>query len=155
MSALYEQDFYSWCLDQATALRSAAHLRINTAVPVDWEHLAEEIEDLGRSRARELRSRYTILLLHLLKWLYQPEARSRSWQATIAEQRDELQQVLAENPGLKPGRAESFASAYASARKRAAIETGLDPVIFPEACPFTIEEAQDDAFWPEPAGSED
>jgi hypothetical protein len=148
---LYDTDYYSWCLEQAAALRRVAGERVNTSVPIDWENVAEELEDLGKSRARELRSRYVVLLLHLLKWTYQPSRRSRSWRATIVEQRDEIVQVLAENPGLKPQQEASFAVAYPSARKRAAAEIGRPLSALPEQCPFVLEQVVSDDFWPGPS----
>jgi hypothetical protein len=148
MTTLYDTDYYSWCLEQAAALRRVVGERVNTSVPIDWENVAEELEDLGESRARELRSRYVVLLLHLLKWAYQPSRRTRSWRATIVEQREEIAQVLAENPGLRAHQGASLADAYRSARKRAAAETGLPISALPEQCPFTLEQAADDAFWP-------
>ncbi len=68
MAALYEADFYGWALEQAEALRQAGRARLNTPKAVDWENVAEELDGLARSEARELRSRYKTLLVHLLKW---------------------------------------------------------------------------------------
>ena len=68
---------------------------------VDVEHLAEEIEDMGKSLWREWESRLKVLIVHLLKWVFQPELRGISWQLTIQEQRDQLHELLADNPSLK------------------------------------------------------
>jgi hypothetical protein len=146
---LYDTDFYTWTQQQAGALRRAARDRLNTAEPIDWEHLAEEIEDMGKARARELRSRYIVLLQHLLKWRFQPAQRSSSWRATIVEARQELEDLIDENPGLKPQQAERFAWAYPRAVERAASDTGLTSAHFPAACPFTLTEALDQEFWPD------
>jgi len=78
MSRLYEQDFYSWTIEQAEALRAAGKARLNTPRTIDWEAVAEEIESTGRAQASDLGSRYYRLLTHLLKWRYQPQRRSRS-----------------------------------------------------------------------------
>jgi uncharacterized membrane protein YccC len=148
MSTLYDTDFYRWAMDQAEALREASRLNLNTPKALDWENLAEEIESLGRSDARELYSRHVQLLLHLLKWVHQPSKRTRSWRSTMREQRQRITLLLKESPGLKPGEAEAFARAYADARELAADQTGLPVSAFPEACPITIEQAMDPDFPP-------
>ena len=153
MSRLYDEDFYSWTIEQAEALRAAGNARLNTPRVIDWEAVAEEIESMGRSQASELGSRYYRLLTHLLKWRYQPQRRSRSWRATIVEQRTRLADLLDENPGLKPLRARAFAKAYRNARELATAETGLPIETFPEASPFTLDQAISKDFWPEPEGS--
>jgi Domain of unknown function DUF29 len=149
MGALREDDYVAWLLGQAAALREAARLRPNLPFDIDWELIAQELEGMSRSEARELRSRYAVLLLHMLKWLIQTDHRCRSWELTINHQRQEIAEHLAHNPGLKPERAELFAKAYADARVDANYETGLPLPAFPEACPFTIEQAMDEGFWPE------
>lgn len=151
MSSLYESDLYTWALQQAEALRAAARLKLNTPLAIDWENLAEEVEDMARAQARELRSRYFRLLTHLLKWEFQPECRSSSWRGTIGEQRRELIELLHDNPGLKPKQDELYARAYANARGQAADETGLPLATFPETCPYTLDEAMDLEFWPGPS----
>ena len=94
-----------------------------------------------------------MLLLHLLKWAYQPQRRSRSWRGTVVRERTNVDRILEDNPGLKPQRTRRFATAYRGARKEAAAETGLPIATFPEAPPFGIEQAMDEEFWPEPSGN--
>lgn len=149
MPTAYADDFYSWAMEQAEALRRAGAERVNTAVPIDWENVAEEIWSVGNEQASKLRSSYTVLLLHLLKWCHQPKKRSKSWRLTIARERLNVPEHLEENPGLKPRRHELFARAYARARKDAALETSLPLRTFPETCAFTLEQAMDEGFWPE------
>jgi Domain of unknown function DUF29 len=144
MTDLYDTDTYSWAMRQADALRR------RSANEVDWENVAEEIESVGKSEARELESRYIVLLAHLLKWLYQPSGRSRSWETTIRVQRVALARHMDTNPGLKPRREEMLAAAYRVARLQASGETDLPMEIFPEANPFTLAQAMDENFWPEP-----
>ncbi len=139
---LYETDFYTWALRQSDKLR--AHDR-----DLDWDNLAEEIEALSRAEARELRSRYILLLTQLLKWLFQPERRGASWEVTIKRERKEIEDHLNANPGLKSRRDELFGEAYAIARLDAALETDLAEATFPETNPFTVAQAMDEAFWPE------
>ena len=144
-SALYEHDFYTW------ALRQAELVRARRLGELDLENVAEELESLGREQAHKLEPAYRVLLLHLLKWAYQPGRRSRSWRGTIVRERTNAERILEDNPGLVPQRASRFATAYRGARKEAAAETGLPLSTFPEAPPFTLAEASDEAFWPEAA----
>ena len=140
----YERDFYSWTQRQAALIRDG---RVQDA---DLTNIAEEIESLGRSQVSELRSRYTVLCLHLLKKIVQPERDGRSWTTTIVGQRLEIERHLAENSGLRPKRPILFAQACRDARKLAAVETGIDLRLFPKELPFTIDQAEDEEFWPQP-----
>ena len=94
MSDLYDRDFYAWTAEQAALLRAG---KLSSA---DTAHIAEEIESMGRSEKRELVSRLTVLLQHLLKWRFQPDRRSTSWRLSIANTRDQLSEHLADNPSL-------------------------------------------------------
>jgi hypothetical protein len=141
---LYERDFYSWALEQAALLRERRFAEM------DLENLAEEIDGLARGEARELRSRYATLLMHLLKWEFQPQRRSHSWAGTIRRERGEIADHLTENPGLRPREDELFAKAYKAARADAAIEANLPMSRFPATCPYTRDQAMDEAFWPGP-----
>ena len=141
-NAAYDADFYAWAYEQAALLRSG---RLAEA---DIEHIAEEIETLGRAEKRELVSRLTVLLLHLLKWRFQPNLRGRSWRLTIKEQRKEVLNHLADNPSLQSKTEEAMAVAYDLATIKAARETAMDEEEFPGACPWTFEQATSD-FWPE------
>ncbi len=105
-TTLYKQDFYAWTQRQAELLRAGQ------LGELDIENLIEEIESLGRQERQELRNRLGVLLGHLLKWHYQPEARSKSWVYTIREQRQEIQRHLKENPSLKPYLREAIAVGY-------------------------------------------
>jgi Domain of unknown function DUF29 len=149
MSTLYATDFYSWTREQAAMLRRAADQRLNAVPELDWHELAQEVEDLGRSLERELYSRFSVLLVHLLKWRYQPSLRGFSWELTIARQRFELSRLLAKNPGLKRKAASEFGDAYQAARLQAAKETGLALTSMPTDCPFEREQVLDEAFLPE------
>jgi hypothetical protein len=149
MARLYDDDLVVWAETQAAALRAAARAKLNVPVAVDWENVAEEIEQLARSERRELASRLFRLLTHLAKWRYEPQRRSRSWRATIGERRREIARLLADSPSLAATLPEVFARVYAEARGQAADETGLPLSTFPETCPFTIEAALDPHFWPE------
>jgi hypothetical protein len=89
------------------------------------------------------------LLMHLLKWQYQPAYQGRSWKFTIIEQRKRINKHLKENPGLKSKLTDIVESAYEYAVSGAVRETGLAPEIFPPNCPWTFEQFMDEAFWPE------
>ena len=140
---LYEQDFYAW------ANRQAALLRAGKLSDADIEHIAEEIESMGRTEKRELVSRLTVLLAHLLKWQYQSARRGNSWKHSIANSRDQLADHLADNPSLKARLPESLASAFRYARRDAASETNLDDGVFPAECPWSFEQVMAEDFWPE------
>ena len=143
MSATYDDDYYSWVMAQAELART------RSANAFDWERVAEELRQLGISEERELESRFVVLLTHLLKWMYQPEARSHSWRNSIINQRRALEKQLRRNPGLKAIEAAEFADAYQTARLEASSETGLDDGVFPTAAPFSIEDAKRQDWWPE------
>lgn len=146
MDDLYEHDFYCWATEQATVMRNKRFEL--EALGIDWLNVAEELDTLGRSEKRELRSRLGVLLLHLLKWLNQPMHQGASWRLTIDEQRDALAEVLASNPSLKPLLDQSLKQAYAHARRRGVIESGLSQSTFPLDCPWTATQVLDFDFLP-------
>ncbi|MDD5265864.1 MAG: DUF29 domain-containing protein [Methylococcales bacterium] len=139
----YEKDFYSWTQEQAELLK---HGRFSE---LDIDNLIEEIETMGRSEKRELESRLTILLLHLLKWKYQDVRRGRSWQLSIDEQRLQFCKTLSENPGLKPALDEIIKDAYKLAVIKAARETKISKAVFPECCPWNLAQFIEEGFYPD------
>ncbi len=141
-SPLYDRDFYAWSREQAELLRAGK------LAEADIDHIAEEIDSMGRTEKRELVSRLSVLLLHLLKWRYQPEKRGPSWEASVRVQRNRLVDHLDDNPSLKPLLPKALASAYRDASLEAVAETGLPAATFPEACPWTVEQVLDGGFWP-------
>jgi hypothetical protein len=140
---LYDRDFYAWANEQADLLRAG---RLSEA---DIENIAEEIESLGKSEKRELISRLTVLLVHLLKWQYQPVLRSRSWRLTLEEQRNRIEDHLVDNPSLKSSLGVTIGAAYRDAILGAARETGLERSTFPTTCPWSFEQIVDPNFLPE------
>jgi predicted DNA-binding ribbon-helix-helix protein len=134
LRAEYERDFYSWLMEQARYLRDG---RFDA---LDRDNLAEEIESLGREQFNKLVSALRVLILHILKWDHQASLRSRSWGLSIEEQRLEIADVLADNPGLKPRIDEAIARAYRRARIEAARETGLDETEFAAKCPYSFDD---------------
>src|SRR3984957_12867093 len=114
---LYDQDFYAWANQQAALLRGG---RFSEA---DIAHIAEEIESMGKTEKRELVSRLKVLLIHLLKWQFQPTGQGTSWRLTTQEQRREVVEHLADNPSLKAKLKAAVDTAYATAVIAAARET--------------------------------
>lgn len=141
--SLYEKDFYAWANQQAALLRAG---KLDAA---DIANIAEEIESMGRTEKRELVSRLKVLMLHLLKWQFQPALRSRSWTLTVEEQRQQLLDHMADNPSLRSRLLEAIEQAYRLALVAVERETGLPRATFPDTCPFTYDQMADDGFWPE------
>lgn len=138
----YDVDFYAWTYDQA------AKLRAKQLTALDIDNIAEELEALGRSEKRELVNRLTVLLAHLLKWQFQPDKRTISWEVTIDNQRLKIADHLHDNPSLKGQMDDAIARAYRLAIGQARKQTKLDKSIFPEQCPYTNEDIFAQDFWP-------
>lgn len=133
LSALYERDETAW-------LESMAELaREGRAEELDLPHLAEYLSDTARRDRREVESRLVVLLAHLLKWVHQPDHRSRSWRVTVIEQRQELNRLAGR--GILRHHAEAvLAEIYPEAVERAAAETGLPADRFPLECSYTLDQ---------------
>lgn len=149
MTIRYDTDFYQWTQEQAALLTA------RDADALDFENLAEEIRSLGASDRRELHTRLYQLLLHLLKWQYQPAGRrtGHSWRSSIREQRRRLALVLRESPSLRRTVPAVLTEEYPEAREAASDETGLPLATFPATCSWTPEQVLDADFWPEDAGA--
>ncbi|MER8825296.1 DUF29 domain-containing protein [Mesorhizobium sp. M0938] len=138
----YEADYAQWCSEQGALLREG---RLSD---LDRENLAEEIESLGRSDKREIRSRLGTLLLHLLKWQFQPEKRKAGWLMTIREQRFQIENLLDESPSLKACPGQQLGREFRMARLKTADETGLNERDFPVDCPYSIRDILHHDFFP-------
>lgn len=134
--AEYESDFYLWCYEQAEALRQRRFATL------DLPNLIEEIESMARSDRRSLRSSYRLVLLHLLKWQFQPEKRSPSWETTIDRERENIADMERESPSLAAQAHVLVDEVYPSARRAAAKETKLPPLSFPADNPYRLEQIQ-------------
>jgi Domain of unknown function DUF29 len=141
--SLYDRDFYAWANEQAALLRGG---RIKQA---DIPNIAEEIESMGRTEKRELISRLTVLLVHLLKWTFQNQFRSRSWELTVREQRRKLERHLDDNPSLKPLLGELLLVAFEDAVNETEAETGVSEKILPKTCPWTVAQVIERDWFPE------
>lgn len=139
----YEKDFYGWTQEQAALMRAGR------LADLDIKNLIEEVETMGRSEKRELQSRLTVLLVHLLKWQYQPVRRGKSWTLTIQGQRINFLDVMNDNPGLKPQLSDILNNAYRLSRINASKETALDIQTFPLQCPWDLDQIIDEAFYPD------
>ena len=142
-ASLYDEDFAIWTAETARLLRAG---RFDE---VDIEHVAEEIEDMGKRDKRELHSRLTVLILHLLKWKWQPEKKSASRGSTIVTQRAELRRLFRQSPSLKAKVQDAVEDVYSDAMEGATVETGLPVRTFPRKCPFTPDQILDRDFLPE------
>lgn len=143
VSSLYDADYAAWIDSTLKKLKQQDYSS------VDWENLIEEIEDMGRSEKRRLESNLTVVLLHLLKWQYQPERRSRSWNASIVEHRRRVRKDLRDSPSLKPYLVSIRQESYEDAVRSATVETGLPTDTFPAECEYVIAQILDDDFLPE------
>ena len=128
----HERDFYAWASEQAALLRAGDWAR------ADVEMIAQEIESMGKTEKRELISRLSVLLLHLLKWRFQPGLRGTSWRLTIEEQRYKVADHIEDNPSLNAIRDDAIATAYRYARVEAERETGLARETFPGGLPVGV-----------------
>ena len=133
LPALYEQDETAW-LDAMAEL-----VRNGRVEDLDLDHLAEYLSDMARRDRRDVESRLIVLMTHLLKWSHQPDHRSRSWRATVIEQRQELSR-LAGRGVLRNHAEQILGEVYPDAVERAAAETGLSPSRFPKESPYSLDQ---------------
>jgi len=138
----YDKDVIAWANEQARLLRAG---RFDA---LDIEHIADEIEDVGKSEKRELAGRMAVLLAHMLKWQYQPEGRGNSWRRTIKEQRNRVGLCIDQTPSLKADLRNSvwWSDVWSDAVAKASQETGLGD--FSESCPWTFDQIMNPEFWP-------
>jgi hypothetical protein len=150
---LYDRDFVRWTETQAAELRRAAETGTN--LPLDWEHLAEEVESLGSRERREIASRIEQVLVHLLKLRHSPaNDPRRAWEETVDRERSEIVEILADSPSLRQETEPAVARRWAAARRRAvrALADEVDDAMLSRDCPFAVEQILDAEWWPERAG---
>lgn len=142
-----ERDYYAWLCEQA------ARLRRHRPAFLDWANVAEELEEMGRNEVHALTSFIERLLVHLLKWAYSPGKRSGSWETSIENSRDEIEDRLRESPSLRGKLDELLSRAYTRARRTAGAQMKLTKhewsAKLPPTCPWPIERVLDSEFWPE------
>jgi hypothetical protein len=139
----YDADFFQWTQSTAEMIRQGR------LAEVDLEHVAEEIEDMGKRDRREVRSRLIVLVMHLLKWELQPELRTPSWRSTIHEQRMQIQLIIQDSPSLRRLPSDELVTTYEHAVERAIAERGLGPNRLPSSSPYSVEQILASAFFPE------
>ena len=139
----YDDDLVGW------ASANAALLRAGRLSQVDALHLAEELDDLGKSERRSLKSHLGNLILHLLKWQFQPGLRGPSRRLSVNNARAAAAEIIDDSPSLHPALPALIDKAYPLARRNALAETGFPEATFPQDCPYAIEQLLDDRFWPE------
>ncbi|MEI6427797.1 MAG: DUF29 domain-containing protein [Pseudanabaena sp. ELA607] len=140
---LYEQDFCLW-VERALVLLREGNLR-----DLDLENLLEEISDMSNSQKQALESNLKVILMHLLKYKYQPDKRTNSWRYTIVEHRQRIRKAFKNSPSLKRHFLEEFADVYLDARKLASVETNIAIDTFPITSPFTASQILDEDYLPE------
>jgi hypothetical protein len=142
---LYDQDFYLWIQETVELLKN------QQIEQIDWKNLIEEIESMGRSEKKEMKSRLMILIEHLLKlgyWESEKSDNSRGWRHTIVEQRRQIELTLEDSPSLKAVLSDSFRDCYQKARADTLEKTQLSPNLLPSEAPFTLEEALNFQYYP-------
>ena len=142
-TTLYETDFNLW-IEQ-----TVKQLKNGQIQDLDIENLIEEVQSMGSNDKREIKSRLIVLIMHLLKYKYQPKKKTKSWTSTIITQRNELELVLEDSPSLNLFLKEKISECYQKARKNAARETKLPLTTFPLECPFTPEQIIDSDYFPD------
>ncbi|MCX8000758.1 MAG: DUF29 domain-containing protein, partial [Leptospiraceae bacterium] len=143
LKKLYEEDENLWLFENAKLIREGK------LEQVDFEHIVEFLEDMGRRDFREVLSRLRVLIMHILKWIFQKEKRSGSWKRTIIEQRKRLNDEFVDSKNLKNHAKKNFSKTYLDGREMAAAETNLPLSVFPEEPPFTFEQVLDEDYLPE------
>ncbi len=143
IDATYATDFNLWTQETAKLLRE------HRWQDIDLKNLLEEIEDLGKREKRGITSQLIRLLLHLLKWQYQPQRRSDSWLDSIADARLQIELALKDSPSLKAYPLEQLNGSYKRACRSAAKQTGLPLATFPEECPYLLESVLDEDWFPD------
>jgi hypothetical protein len=139
----YDEDLYGWAMHNAQLLRQKRFAEI------DYEHIAEELEDMGKSERRALESHVKNVLLHWLKWRFQPALRGASWRQSIRNGRIAIDKIFRDSPSLKSRLADIVTQEYTNAREDAVDETGMEQRCFPNPCPFSIEQLVDKDYWPD------
>jgi hypothetical protein len=134
VAKLYDQDLYAWANTNAQLLREKKYDQL------DMSNLIEEIEDMAKSEQRSIFNHMVNLLLHLLKWEFQPAIQSRSWKISVTNARIAIDRLIEDSPSLRNAPQIGLEKAYADAKRFASQETGLAQTAFPASCPYPIEQ---------------
>ena len=145
----YNTDYGIWLAEQINYLKSHEWEQL------DLDNLIDELEASHLSDKRELYSYLVVLLAHLLKWQYQPQSRSGSWEASISNSRNRIARLFKDRPSLMPYINEILAETYSEAVAWASSQTKLGKQIFPQSCPYNLEQILDPDFFPAPLMADD
>ena len=145
----YDTDYGIWLAEQIN------HLKSHEWEQLDVDNLIDELEALNKSDKRELYSYLVVLLAHLLKWQYQPQSRSGSWEASISNSRNRIARLFKDRPSLMPYINEILAETYSEAVAWASSETKIGKQFFPLECSYNLEQILDVDFFPAPPMAED
>jgi hypothetical protein len=145
MGTSYDQDVAAWAGEQATLLRAGKFSAL------DVEHIAEEIEDVGKGEQRELANRMAVLLARLLQWQFQPDRRGSSWRTMLRLQRSAIGRRLRKSPSLSPMLVDPdwIVDIWDDARQQAAAEMNVGLLVLPDTCPWSMGEVLDAGFFPD------
>ncbi|MEB3191071.1 MAG: DUF29 domain-containing protein [Snowella sp.] len=144
-TSLYEQDFYLWIQETVELLKKG------NLAQLDLENLIEEVDSMGKSQRKELKTRLTVLIEHLLKlqyWTAEKDYNGRGWRNTIVEQRRQIAYTLADSPSLKSILNDIFLDCYQDARNDTLRKYQLPSNLFPQESPFSLVEVLDPDFIP-------
>jgi hypothetical protein len=143
-----QEDFHAWLLDQAQTLRRLAP-KLSS---LDCAEIAEELEGMARSDEHTVQSSLEVLIVHLLKWQYQPRPRSRSWRVSVQNARSDIRDRLTDSPSLKAKVPTLIGRTYGKARRTAGAEMEFDERAWDKrsasSCPWNFEQLVSD-FWPD------
>ena len=141
-TSCYDEDWVLWIDAQVRLLLERRFSEL------DIENLVEELDGMKKHCVRQLKSRLTVLIMHLLKCQYQKEHKQGKWRSTLIEQRQRISWLLDDSPSMRPSVPRFASDCYPAARRRAALETGLDPATFPTQLPYSISQLLDSEFMP-------
>jgi Domain of unknown function DUF29 len=128
----YDTDILQWSEQQAELLRRRA------SNALDWDNLAEEIEDVGRSQLRAVESHLVQALLHDLKVEAWPLSRDvPHWRAEARGQRDDARSAF--TPSMRQ-RLDVAALYHRALRRLPDVIDDVPPLPVPPACPMTLDE---------------
>jgi hypothetical protein len=140
--SLYDRDTLLWVEDTVSKLKSGDFANLDLA------NLIEEVESLGRSQKKELKSRLLVLLEHLLKRLYVDSPQDyRGWEITIRQQRQQIELEIDDSPSLKTIWDAAFAKAWQLALK--SVQQDYPQTDFPDRWQFSadLEAMLNNKFW--------
>lgn len=145
---LYDTDIVAWAEQQALALRRRA------ANEIDWDNVAEEIEDLAARQKREVRRRLRIICEHLLKWRHWIRTRASTrplndWRVTLVEQRRQLTDLLGESPSLRRIAHDALPQQFVNARQDVEQKIGESLALPDDTCLWSLEQVLARDFFPQ------